>query len=274
MEFIGKRIYEAIMSGVSEHEDRKRNNEYSLTSDVSIQFAGQAGFIISSTHGMSLGIDLYLSDCVEVLEGRMGYKRLVPKVIRAEELNLEFLVATHSHYDHFDVDSIPVMMKNGRTRLFASYECEKLVQERGIDPARVEYVRPGDERKCGDFVLRFVNCDHGAGAPDAVGIIVETGGKRIYEAGDTCLRLDRVEEYLQFGEIDVLIAPINGAYGNMNETECARFSGALQPKLTIPCHYGMFAAHGGNPGIFLQTTAESNSGNKVLLMTPGERIEI
>lgn len=241
---------------------------------VSIFSVGQAGFIIKNEIGKTLGIDLYLSDCVERLEDSMGYKRLIPKIISPDNVELDFLIATHPHWDHFDVDAIPAIMNRGHTRLFASYECKALVVEKQIDETRVEYVKPGDTRECGDYKLHFVNCDHGSGAPDAVGVIVETSGKRIYEAGDTCLRLDRIQEYLQFGRLDVLIAPINGAYGNMSEEECACFSEALNPLITIPCHYGMFADHGGNPGRFLEIMRNKAPNNEVLLVTPGERIEI
>lgn len=241
---------------------------------VSIFHTGQAGFIIENETGQTVGIDLYLSDCVEKFEGSMGYKRLIPKVISPDSLELDFLVATHPHLDHFDADTIPAIMNGSRTRLFASYGCRTLVEKGKIDEARVEYVKPGDTKECGSFKLHFVNCDHGSGAPDAVGVIVETPEKRIYEAGDTCLRLDRIREYLQFGRLDVLIAPINGAYGNMNEEECARFSEALSPRLTIPCHYGMFADHGGNPGRFLEAMRNRVPDNEVFLIAPGERIEI
>lgn len=241
---------------------------------VNIFFAGQAGFIIENEMGQTLGIDLYLSDCVERLEGSMGYKRLIPKIIDPDSVELDFLVATHPHLDHFDADAIPVMMNGSHTKLFASYECRTLVEEKKIDKTRVEYVKAGDTNECGGYKLHFVNCDHGNSAPDAVGVIVETSGKRIYETGDTCLRLDRVQEYLQFGHLDVLIAPINGAYGNMNEEECARLSGALNPRLTIPCHYGMFADHGGNPGKFLEIMRNTFPDNEIFLITPGERIEV
>ena len=90
-------------------------------------------------------------------------------------------------------------------------------------------------------------------------------------AGDTCLRLDRTEEALRWGSIDVLIAPINGAYGNLNEDECARLSAALAPGLTIPSHYGMFAAHGGDVGRFYRIMTETYPERPFLLMAMGER---
>ena len=235
---------------------------------------GQAGFVVKSGGGQLLGIDLYLSECVERHDGVMGFKRLMPRLLGPFDLEFDYLIATHPHLDHFDVDSMPEMMSNRRTELFASLNCESEAHRLHMESERIHYVRPGDKFAAGNFQLNFVNCDHGAAAPDAVGVVITVDGKRIYEAGDTCLRLDRVSEYLAFGPIDVLIAPINGAFGNMDEEGCARFSAALNPGLTIPCHYGMFAAHGGNPGKFLEAMRAECPGNRVLLMAQGERLRL
>ena len=123
-------------------------------------------------------------------------------------------------------------------------------------------------------MLEFVSCDHGVAAPDAVGVVVEVDGKKIYITGDTCLRLDRKEEYIEKGPFDVMIGPINGAYGNLNEQNYVDLSEALNPELTIPCHYGMFAAHGGNPGVFIKKMNEQCPNNKYYLMALGEGIII
>ncbi len=235
---------------------------------------GQAGYIVKSASGRLLGIDLYLSDCVEPLEGHVGFKRLLPHILSPKELVFDALIATHEHYDHFDVDAMPDLMGNGKTRLFASPKCLDLVERGGIEDSRVVYVNPWDSFTVAGFHLTFTTCDHGEGAPDAVGVIVEVDGKRIFETGDTCLRLDRVDDYLALGPIDVLIAPINGMYGNLNEIQCAQLADALKPALTIPCHYGMFASHGGNLGVFYETMKKSFPENRYLLMTQGEKHEL
>ena len=230
---------------------------------------GQAGYILKSRSGQLLGIDLYLSECVERLEGHMGFKRLLPQILEPEELTLDGLIASHPHWDHFDVDAMPGLMKNGKTRLFASVDCGALVRDLGLSEERICYVTPGEARQFGDYTLHFVNCDHGSGAPDAVGVVIELDGKRVFFAGDTCLRLDRTAEILQFGPIDVMLAPINGAYGNLNEAECVRLAEAVKPRLTVPCHYGMFASHGGNPGIFYEAMKQ-HTELPMLLMAMGE----
>ena len=232
---------------------------------------GQAGYIIKSSSGQLLGIDMYLSECVERVEGHVGFKRLLPKILSPFDLEFDVVITTHPHKDHFDIDAIPEVMSNKRTQLLASVDCSELIRELEMPEENVTYVKPGDSRTIGDFKIDITNCDHGTGAPDAVGVIVTVDGKKIVEVGDTCLRLDRVSEYQSQGQVDVLISPINGAYGNLNEKECAKLSDAVKPALIIPCHYGMFASHGGNPGKFYQIMTEQYPEQKFLLMAQGER---
>lgn len=235
---------------------------------------GQAGYLIKSQSGQLMGVDLCLSECVERIEGHIGFKRLLPKILSPVELELDVLIATHPHVDHFDIDAVPKLMSNAKTHLFASVQCAREVKRLQMTEERITYVYAGAKEERGDFTMEFLNCDHGSSAPDAVGVMITVDGKRIYMAGDTCLRLDRLDEVLERGKIDVMIAPINGAFGNMNEAECAQLSAALKPQLTIPSHYGMFASHGGNPGLFIDIMNKNYPDQKYTLMALGEGITI
>lgn len=228
---------------------------------------GQAGFILKSRNRQLLAIDLYLSNCVERLEGSKGFKRLLPQILHADSLTFDAVVCTHPHWDHFDVDAVPEIISKG-SKLYVSAGCENLVHQLHMEyyNDQITYVKPGDYFTIGDFNLTFVNCDHGTGAPDAVGVVVVVDGKTIYEVGDSCLRLDRINEISQ--PLDVLISPINGMFGNMNSWETAELAEALKPGITIPCHYGMFASHGGDLKAFYDIMTEKNL--PFLLMQQGE----
>ena len=236
--------------------------------------AGQAGFIIKSAGGQLLAIDLYLSDCVERIEGHAGFKRLLPRILSPYDLSFDVVVATHFHRDHFDIDAIPSLMASGKTRLYAAEDCKASVGQLEMKEEYVTYVKPGMTCTAGDFMIDFVSCDHGSGAPKAVGVMVHVDGKLVFETGDTCLRLDRVEAYLKHGAPDVLIAPINGAFGNMDEQDCAAFADAMRAKLTIPCHYGMFASHGGNVGKFYEIMTHQHPRREFCIMAQGEGLTI
>ncbi len=232
--------------------------------------AGQAGYIVKNAAGKILALDLCLSEAVEKLEGHVGFKRLLPSLFLPEELKADVLVATHPHYDHYDPEAMPGLMQHG-ARLFASADCAKLVKLNALDPDRVCYIRPGDRREEAGFGLHFISCDHGTGAPDAVGLILTVDGRRIVFAGDTCLREDRKEEYLADGPVDMLIAPINGAYGNLDAADCAKLSELLKAGLTVPSHYGMFASHGGDLKEYYRLMTEVYPQNSFLLMGLGEQ---
>ena len=101
---------------------------------------------------------------MERLEGNIGFKRLLPRLLAPYDIAFDCLIATHPHFDHFDFDSIPELMSNGTTHLFASVECEGLVRELRMTNDGITYIKPGDTYEHGDFTLHFVNCDHGTGA--------------------------------------------------------------------------------------------------------------
>ncbi|MEE1078009.1 MAG: MBL fold metallo-hydrolase [Agathobacter sp.] len=237
---------------------------------IHIFCVGQAGFVIKNSEGKLLGIDLYLSDYVEKVEGNIGFKRLLPKIAAPEELKLDVVIATHFHGDHYDYDAMPGLMINEMTRLYVAKDCKEMVLQQKISLDRTSFVSPGDFYRQAGFSIRFIKCDHGDGAPLAVGVILETDGKRFLFVGDSCLRMDWKMEYLQDGEIDVMIAPINGQYGNLNEAECAKLGYILNAKMIIPCHYGMFALHMGLPGIFYNEMCSKYPKNRFRLMCQGE----
>lgn len=237
-------------------------------------WVGQAGFIIKSKKGKLLGLDLYLSECVEPVEGHVGYHRLMPQILGYDELQFDVLIATHFHRDHFDIDAMPLLMANDKTQLYCAYDCKDDVERLSIDRNRTTFVRPGESHEIEGFKLNFIDSDHGKGAPEEVGIVVVVDDKRIYETGDTSLHLDWADTISAFGPLDVLIAPINGAYGNLNEQENVDLTAALKPKLTVPCHFGMFASHGGHPGLWKELLEQQLPQQQYKIFTMGEGITI
>ncbi len=241
-----------------------------MKNGVKLTFAGQAGFIIQSENGYRIGIDLYLSDCCERY---FGFKRLMPYIFNPSELELDLLVSTHAHYDHFDPDSVPVIMSDKNVSLVAAADVEEEVARLNIDKSRVTYLKEGNIFENENVLIKAMPCDHGKDTPDAIGLLICVDGKKIYIAGDTCFR----EDYFKSDELkdlDVMIMPINGAFGNLNEVEGAKAAGLVKPRLAIPCHYWNFAEHGGNPNIFAQEMKSKNSDINYLLMRAGETISL
>ena len=229
---------------------------------VAVFWLGQAGFLFKKSDGTLIAVDPYLSDCCERY---FGFKRLMPHLIAADELQPDLLVITHAHYDHFDPDAVPQLLAGGGTLLAAAdccAECERL----GIPTQeKVRFLRVGDVARVQGSQITAMPCDHGEATPDALGLLLEIDGKRIYIAGDTCLRRDYfASPALQ--NLDLAILPINGAFGNMNETEAAEAASLIRPALTLPCHFWNFAEHGGTPGVFAEEMQKRGLPYRLLSM--------
>jgi len=236
---------------------------------MGVIFMGQAGLIIKTPEGELAGIDLYLSDCCERYH---GFKRLMPKLISDTDIEFDYIIATHSHYDHFDVDAIPQLLAPAKTKFYGALDCEAECKRLGIRDEKITYLEKGKPVTAGSLTITPVACDHGELAPYAVGLLIECDGKTLYLAGDTCYREDYAKEMAK-QDIDIMFAPINGAFGNLNEAEAAKTFSIVKPKLCVPCHYWNFAIHGGNPQIFLDEM-QKHPDLTVKLMTQGESVII
>lgn len=64
---------------------------------LGVFFMGQAGVILKAPDNTLLAVDLYLSDCCERY---FGFKRLMPKLVGVDDLRLDYVCATHAHFDH------------------------------------------------------------------------------------------------------------------------------------------------------------------------------
>lgn len=237
---------------------------------VGVIFMGQAGFLLKSPSGRLLGIDLYLSNCCERY---FGFKRLLPRLLLPGEMELDYVIASHAHYDHFDVDSMPMLLSNSKTRLLTAADGVPECQRLGIPEEKYTVIRKGEKRTAGEFTVLPVNCDHGELAPDAVGLYITCGDKNLYFAGDTCFRREIAEEMAKI-PVDFAAAPINGAFGNMNGPEAAEFFRIVNPKLCVPCHYWNFAQHLGDPNSFLEAMNHAENVPNYMLMYLGEAVVI
>lgn len=244
------------------------NNNRVNSGKLAVYWLGQAGFVFKTERGTKIGVDLYLSDCCNRY---FGFKRLMPMLVEPQELELELLIATHAHYDHFDVDTIPLLL-NGHTKFIGARDCKIECERLKIDPAQTQFIAPGEIAQYLDVGITAQKCNHGVGAPDAIGLLLEISGKKVYITGDTAFS----PEYLtkELFNPDLLILPINGAFGNLDEIQATQYVKLLQPKLVIPCHYWNFAEHGGNPYIFMEHMKESVPDIVYQIMRMGENIVV
>jgi L-ascorbate 6-phosphate lactonase len=240
---------------------------------VAIFWLAQAGFVFKTPDGTIIYSDPYLTNYVERVlpEYGFGFKRIMASLIESEEVDADYVTSTHLHQDHFDADAVPILMKNPRIHFMGAPDCQELYQQAGVPENRYTIFHQGETLKFGDFSLTGVYADHGDAAPDALGILFNFNGIKVWQVGDTAYRPDMWQEIFK-EQVDVLLPPINGAFGNLNGVEAAKLAQDSGCKLVIPCHFWMFAMHYGNPQEFLEACKTHAPHAKPYLMTQGERI--
>lgn len=210
--------------------------------ELLISWIGQAGFVIKNSKNKILAIDVYLSDLAMRKDGN---KRLTPSILKAQELKTDVILVTHSHTDHLDLDSLPVMIEED-TNLYCSTESFKLCVKNGFPKEKLHEVEEGDTFEDSGYQIKATFADHGDTSPDAVGFLICSDNINVYFTGDTSYQQERLIN--SSGEkVDILLVPINGEYGNMNENDAAMLADQLKAVLTIPCHFWTFARHEGSP---------------------------
>lgn len=238
---------------------------------IAVVWLGQAGFMIKNSKQTVFTIDPYLTDCAE---REFGFKRLAAAVVTPEMLSTDVLIASHEHLDHFDVDAMPVLIKNARKKIIcspaAAKECRKLDSGTG----KLVALSRGNKVTVDGTVITAVYADHGDLAPDSIGVLIESGDISVYYSSDTAYRPDEIAESLGCVP-DIAILPINGLYGNLDAYEAARLAEKLKVKTVIPCHFWTFKEHSGENGDPLSFEAAMKKYHKrgtPVFLTPGEII--
>lgn len=197
----------------------------------------QAGIVLKTPGGTIVMVDPYLSESV-----MRSYQlpRNVPAPLEPADARVDALLATHSHEDHLDPDSVPGFMKHPATRFVGPPMAVDKVLAAGVGPGRTTAVARGDTLEVGDLTVRAVHARHMFGlepTPDAVGFVLEADGVAIYHSGDTEYDSEIVADTR--GVTGSLIS-INGTTGNMNAHEAAMLAWQQGAKLVSPFHYGLW----------------------------------
>ena len=112
---------------------------------VAVFSMGQAGFVFKLPDGTTIALDLYLSDCCERY---FGFKRIMPKIMSADEFTFDYVAASHAHYDHFDPDSVPTLLSNPSTKLLAALDVKAEAERLSLRESQITYLKVGKAFDC------------------------------------------------------------------------------------------------------------------------------
>lgn len=238
------------------------------TGQITLVWLGQAGFLLRASSGACVAVDPYLSHCGE---RRKNFIRMSPILIAPEELDVDAVLVTHKHFDHFDYDAMPFMAANKKTQFWGPASCVKEFEELNIEDKTMNLLKVGrpEEIVAPGITAKAVFADHGDMEPDAVGIVLRLGEITAYITGDTAYRPEKMIEVRSL-KPDLIIASINGEFGNLTPESGAQLAVYTQAKAFVPCHFWTFKEHRGRPDLLEEALAEQGCDAGLLFMTPGE----
>ncbi len=231
----------------------------------------QAGLAIKTPGGTIVVVDPYLSDAVL---RTYQLPRNVPAPLDPAEVDADALLATHSHADHLDPDSITPFMSHARTQFVGPPMAVEKVLQSEVKADRAVAVARGDVLKFGDLTVRAVHARHLFGlepTPDAVGFVFEAGDVSLYHSGDT--EYDS-EITADTRGVTASFISINGTTGNMNAHEAALLAWLQGSRLAVPFHYGLWRdqdyGEGAtlDPQLFVRTYERLNPAGHTLVLKP------
>jgi L-ascorbate 6-phosphate lactonase len=82
-------------------------------------------------------------------------------------------------------------------------------------------------------------------------VILNVGSIKVWHVGDSAYRPEKWQAVFDMG-VDIIVPPINGAYGDLDAVEAAELAHDAHAKAAIPCHFWMFVEHNGDPAGFLR----------------------
>ena len=152
---------------------------------------GHASFLVQAG-GLNILIDPVFADRASPVRFA-GPKRTAPPGIRFEDLpDIDFVLITHSHYDHLDADALRRLEARFRPRIITCLGNDTIIRQ-AAPPARVSAYDWGQSAALSDTVTVHVEpCNHWSarGLLDRrmalwCAFVINTPGGNIYHIGDT-----------------------------------------------------------------------------------------
>ena len=224
--------------------------------DAIFWWLGQQSFVVKTAEA-TLYFDPPLSE---------HPRRRVAPLLRPDEVsNATIVFGSHDHGDHIDHEALPgIASASPKASFVVPKSVRPILEGLGIPSDRIvaldaeeTWEGPGAHVTAIPSAHEFFDRDETLGYP-YLGFIVNSGGVTIYHAGDT-LKYEGLETRLKRQRIDLAFLPINGrdakrlsrnCIGNMTYQEAVDLAGAVQPRLTVPGHYEMFAMNSEDPQLF------------------------
>lgn len=216
---------------------------------MKITWLSQGSFLFEA-QGNRILVDPYMSNCLD----DKGMERLVEFPLALPDLLPDILICSHNHLDHLDPESVQKIVEAYPNCTIAGplSSCEHF-KKLGISLNQIHKLPVGEKLALPGVIITAVTAHHSE--PQAIGLVIETDGKKYYLSADTTYDKDLVNDKTRGS--DVVLICINGRLGNMNLEEALAIVKTIKPKTALPMHYGLFAANTADPQPFVDGCKEA-----------------
>lgn len=190
-----------------------------------------------------------------------------------DEVEADVIILTHGHFDHMG-DTVKIAKRTDAT-VIAQYEISNELKEEGLK--KVIGPNVGGTVEFDGGWVKLVPAIHSSTTNKgtvsiAAGVILNLGGKTIYDLGDTALFSDLGLHKLRY-QLDAMIVPIGGFYtmDRIDAVEAVKLVGA---PVVIPMHYNTFPLINADVAMFAKDVESQVPDTKVEIMKPDEFLTI
>ncbi|MEK6854862.1 MAG: MBL fold metallo-hydrolase [Nanoarchaeota archaeon] len=189
--------------------------------DIKLDFLGHSGFLINESSGKKIAIDPYnISENIQ---------------------KVDFILITHSHYDHCSIKDIEKISKEGTIIVIPPDAQSKITK---IENVEMQIIEVGDELTFGNIKIEAlpsynVGKEFHPKSEGWIGYLIKINNVIIYHAGDTdkIPEMNKLTGYGKHGNSFITLLPVSGTYV-MDAEEAAEVASILSPEIAIPMHYG------------------------------------
>ncbi len=191
---------------------------------------------------------------------------------RPADLKPHTILLTHGHEDH--VGDTEAIAKGAGSKVVAVHELANRLSEMGLDTigcglgGRVKH-----DWGWSKMVPAFHSSSYEGkymGMP--AGIVVDFGGVRVYNTGDTCVFGD-MKLIAELYQPEVLILPVGGHY-TMDVYEAKKAIELVAPKAVIPVHYNTWPPLAIDVEAFKKEVEAAQPGVTVHVMASDSTLEL
>ncbi|MDR2618370.1 MAG: MBL fold metallo-hydrolase [Treponema sp.] len=236
--------------------------------EAHIWFMGQHGFVLSLP-----GAVIYIDVILNPLPGEDGKdrRRYPPPYGAGEVINADYVLCTHPHSDHLNLETLlPLADACREARFVVPSPSRQTLAKAGIAEDRIIGAVRGEELSLGALKIIPVAAIHTRFIQDepekdengrctSLGFIIKGGGLSLYHPGDTWITPGLAGSLKKLGPLDIAFLPINGTdwertadncVGNMNALDAVKLAMAVPIDLVIPSHYDMMPDNSEDPALF------------------------